>query len=113
MLEILDIILAISLVVLLCNSSSWSNDCIFNWCFYVSQAFGFSHFETILIAVFILVIAGVSNYYGVNVSGKVALILSSLLLILLASAVFVAFPRIQWEILIPLFQMDGFLSGTL
>ena len=59
----LDIILAISLVVLLCNSSSWSNDCIFNWCFYVSQAFGFSHFETIIIAAFILVIAGVSNYY--------------------------------------------------
>ncbi|EEK52081.1 TPA: amino acid permease [Bacillus cereus] len=77
--------------------------------FYVSQAFGFSHFETILIAVFILVIAGVSNYYGVNVSGKVALILSSLLLILLASAVFVAFPRIQWGNFTP-FVPNGWFS---
>lgn len=56
-----------------------------------------------------MVIAGVSNYYGVNVSGKVALILSSLLLILFASAVFVAFPRIQWGNFNP-FVPNGWFS---
>ncbi len=41
--------------------------------------------------------------------GKVALILSSLLLILLASAVFVAFPRIQWGNFNP-FVPNGWFS---
>uniref|UniRef100_UPI003081B69D amino acid permease n=1 Tax=Virgibacillus salexigens TaxID=61016 RepID=UPI003081B69D len=44
--------------------------------FYFSQAFGFSQSDTTLIAIFILVIAGVSNYYGIKVSGKVALFIS-------------------------------------
>ncbi len=77
--------------------------------FYVSQAFGFSHFGTTLIAVFILTIAGVSNYYGVNVSGKVALILSSLLLILLLVVIFVSLPRIQWVNFTP-FAPNGWFS---
>ncbi|MBE1556886.1 amino acid efflux transporter [Filibacter limicola] len=77
--------------------------------FYVSQAFGFSNFGTTLIAVFILVIAGISNYYGVNVSGKVALILSSLLLILLLVAVFLSLPRIQWGNFTP-FAPNGWFS---
>src|SRR5699024_2580502 len=77
--------------------------------FYVSQAFGFSHFETTLIAIFILAIAGIFNYYGVNVSGKVALMLSSCLLVLLLLAVFVSLPYIQWENFTP-FVPNGWLS---
>lgn len=80
--------------------------------FYVSQAFGFSHFETTLIAVFILVIAGISNYYGVNLSGKVALILSSLLLILLLVAVVVSLPRIQWVNFTPFVPNGWFSVGS-
>ncbi|WP_026702120.1 APC family permease [Salibacterium aidingense] len=80
--------------------------------FYISQAFGFSHVETTLIAVFILVIAGVSNYYGVNVSGKVALILSSLLLILLIIVVFMAFPIIQWANFVPFVPNGWFSVGS-
>ena len=63
--------------------------------FYVGYAFELSPFITTTIAVLILVIAGVSNYYGVKVSGKVALILSAMLLVLLLSAVFVSLPNIQ------------------
>ncbi|MFZ4451088.1 APC family permease [Salibacterium aidingense] len=80
--------------------------------FYISQAFGFSHVETTLIAVFILVIAGISNYYGVNVSGKVALILSSLLLILLIIVVFMAFPIIQWANFVPFVPNGWFSVGS-
>ncbi len=80
--------------------------------YYVSQAFGFSNFETTVIAIFILVIAGASNYYGVNVSGKVALILSSLLLILLLIAVFVSLPRIQWENFTPFVPNGWFSVGS-
>ncbi|WP_210365398.1 amino acid permease [Bacillus sp. REN3] len=80
--------------------------------FYVSQAFGLPHFGTTFIAVFILAIAGITNYYGVNVSGKVALILSSLLLILLVSAVVVSLPRIQWENFIPFVPNGWFSVGS-
>lgn len=77
--------------------------------FYVSQAFGFSNLAATLTAVFILAIAGVANYYGLHISGKVALILSSLLLILLVAAVFVSLPRIQWANFIP-FAPNGWFS---
>lgn len=80
--------------------------------FYVSNAFGFSHVETALIAVSILAIAGISNYYGVNVSGKVALILSSCLLILLLLAVIVALPSVQLTNFSPFVPNGWYSSGT-
>ncbi|MFD2046590.1 APC family permease [Ornithinibacillus salinisoli] len=77
--------------------------------FYVSKAFGFSHVETTLIAILILVIAGVSNFYGVTVSGNVALILSTCLLVLLLLTIFVSLPNIQWNNFIP-FAPNGWFS---
>ncbi|WP_208586158.1 APC family permease [Gracilibacillus suaedae] len=80
--------------------------------FYISQAFGLSHSESTITAIFILVIAGVFNYYGVNVSSKVAVILSSLLLILLVSAVFVSFSKIQWGNFTPFVPNGWFSVGS-
>ncbi|RPF55289.1 APC family permease [Aquisalibacillus elongatus] len=80
--------------------------------FYVSQAFGFSHFETTLIAIFILVIAGVSNYYGLTVSGKVALILSACLLVLLLLTVLVSLPHIDWDNFSPFLPSGWFSVGS-
>ncbi|GGB63321.1 amino acid permease [Virgibacillus dakarensis] len=80
--------------------------------FYVSQAFGFSHFETNLIAVFILAIAGISNFYGMNVSGNIALILSTCLLVLLLLAVFLSLPSIQWQNFIPFVPNGWFSVGS-
>ena len=77
--------------------------------YYVSQAFGFSNFKTAIIAIFILTIAGISNYYGVNVSGKVAFILSSLLLVLLLVTVCVSLPKIEWANFTP-FAPNGWVS---
>ncbi|WP_200416421.1 APC family permease [Virgibacillus salexigens] len=77
--------------------------------FYFSQAFGFSQSEKTLIAIFILVIAGVSNYYGIKVSGKVALFISASLLILLLLAVFFSLPSIQWKNFVP-FVPNGWFS---
>lgn len=80
--------------------------------FYVSSAFGFSHVVTALIAIFILVIAGISNYYGVNVSGKVALILSSCLLVILLFAVIVALPSVRWGNFTPFVPNGWYPVGT-
>ncbi|MBP2257449.1 APC family permease [Virgibacillus alimentarius] len=80
--------------------------------FYVGDAFELSPFITTTIAVLILVTAGVSNYYGVKVSGKVALILSAMLLVLLLSAVFVSLPNIQWGNFTPLIPNGWFSIGS-
>ncbi len=80
--------------------------------FYVSKSFGFSHFEMTLIAMLILAIAGCLNYYGVNVSGKVALILSACLLVLLLLVVFVSLPNIQWGNFTPFVPNGWFSVGS-
>lgn len=77
--------------------------------YYVSQVFGLSRYETSIIAIIILVIAGISNYYGVHVSSTVALILSSLLFILLLVTVFVSLSNIKWGNFIP-FVPNGWIS---
>lgn len=80
--------------------------------FYVSQAFGFSDLTRTLIAFTILVIAGIANYNGVKVSGKVALILSSSLLLLLTLTVLVSIPSINLDNFTP-FASNGWYSiGT-
>ncbi len=80
--------------------------------FYVSQAFGFSHFGTMIIAVLILTVAGLCNYHGVKVSGKVALILSTLLLILLILTIIVSLPRVQLDHFTPFVPNGWFSLGT-
>ncbi|WP_144463446.1 APC family permease [Siminovitchia fortis] len=77
--------------------------------FYVSQAFGFSDSERTFIAVIILIIAGLANYNGVEVSGKVALIISACLLLLLIMAVLVSIPAIRWRHFTP-FMPEGWCS---
>ncbi|AVQ98167.1 amino acid permease [Oceanobacillus iheyensis] len=77
--------------------------------FYVSQAFGISDFTRSLLAFTILVIAGIANYNGVKVSGRVALILSGCLLLLLTLAIIVSIPRIDLENFTP-FVSNGWHS---
>ncbi|MGN8647641.1 APC family permease [Gracilibacillus sp. HCP3S3_G5_1] len=77
--------------------------------FYVSQAFGFSDFTRSLLAFTILVIAGIVNYNGVKVSGRVALILSGCLLLLLTLTVIVSIPSINLENFTP-FVSNGWQS---
>ncbi|GEL77081.1 hypothetical protein TMU01_13160 [Tenuibacillus multivorans] len=78
----------------------------------VSHAFGFSHVETTLMAVIILGIAGVLNFFGVNISGKVALILSACLLFLLLLTILVALPTIQWGNFTPFVPNGWFSVGS-
>ena len=77
--------------------------------FYVSQAFGFSDFARVLTALTILIIAGIANYNGVKVSGKVALVLSGCLLLLLTLTVIVSIPSIDLENFTP-FVPNGWHS---
>ncbi|MCP3027069.1 APC family permease [Halobacillus sp. A5] len=63
--------------------------------FYVSSAFELSHLQSVLVAVSILLIAGITNYLGIEVSGKVALIISSCLLSLLVITVLLSLPKVQ------------------
>ncbi|WP_221568268.1 APC family permease [Alkalihalobacillus sp. TS-13] len=80
--------------------------------FYISDAFGLSGLENTFIAILILLIAGISNYSGVEVSGKVAVILSSCLLGLLLITVIVSLPKIQLVNFTP-FVPNGWTSiGT-
>ncbi|MGP4079982.1 APC family permease [Pseudalkalibacillus sp. R45] len=80
--------------------------------FYISDAFGLSDLENTFIAILILLIAGISNYSGVEVSGKVALILSSCLLGLLLITVMVSLPKVQLVHFTP-FVPNGWTSiGT-
>lgn len=77
--------------------------------YYISSAFELSSFEMNLIAIFVLIIAGVTNYYGVRISGKVALILSACILLLLLLTVFVSLPNIEWSQFVP-FMPNGWFS---
>jgi amino acid efflux transporter len=64
--------------------------------YYVSMAFHFSQTGTILTALLILFCGGIANYYGLQISGKLSLVLSSLLLLLLIVAMIFTLPRVQW-----------------
>lgn len=80
--------------------------------FYVGSAFGLTQLQTICIALLILAIGGTTNYYGLRVSGKVALVISSLLLFLLVVAVIVSFPRIDWNQFVPFAPFGWKSVGT-
>ncbi|MDX8045224.1 amino acid permease [Gracilibacillus sp. S3-1-1] len=77
--------------------------------FYVSHAFGFSDFTRRLLAFTILIIAGITNYNGVKMSGRVALILSGCLLLLLTLTVIVSIPNIDLDNFTP-FVPNGWHS---
>ena len=80
--------------------------------FYISQAFGFSDLARTLIAFIILVIAGIANYNGIKVSGKVALIISGCLLLMLTITIIISIPSIRLENFTP-FASNGWYSiGT-
>ncbi|WP_257351809.1 APC family permease [Pseudalkalibacillus decolorationis] len=68
--------------------------------------------QTVPVAIFILIIAGFSNYFGVQMSGKLALLLSSCLLLLLLLTVTFTFSSIQWENFTPFFSHGWSSIGT-
>ncbi|SDX61631.1 amino acid efflux transporter [Marininema mesophilum] len=49
------------------------------------------------IACLILLIGGLSNHYGIQVSGKISLILSTLLVVMLSIAMIVTIPFVEWD----------------
>lgn len=63
---------------------------------YIGNAFHISQWETAGLACFILLIAGISNHFGIRISGRVSLSLSSILLILLLIVVVSTLPLMEW-----------------
>jgi amino acid efflux transporter len=80
--------------------------------FYVVNAFNLSHIYTVLVALIILLIGGITNYYGLRVSGKVALFISVCLVILLISTVLISLPRISWDQFVPFNPFGWDAIGT-
>lgn len=80
--------------------------------YYMSQAFGFSDWGRILLAFFILITAGITNYNGVKVSGKVALLLSGCLLLMLTVSIIISIPNITLERFTPLAPNGWYSIGT-
>ena len=78
----------------------------------MSQAFGFSDWGRILLAFFILITAGITNYNGVKVSGKVALLLSGCLLFMLTVSIIISIPNITLENFTPLAPNGWYSIGT-
>lgn len=64
---------------------------------YMAAAFGLPAGQTAPIACLILLIGGVSNHFGIRISGKVSLLLSSLLLGILLIAIVAAIPYVRAE----------------
>lgn len=80
--------------------------------YYVSQAFGLPPFARAWIAFTILLIAGIFNYNGVKVSGKVALIISGCLLVLLTFTVLVSIASIDLGNFTPFVSNGWYSIGT-
>ena len=79
---------------------------------YVGAAFDFSATEVSFIASLILFIGGISNHFGIQISGKLSLVLSALLLLLLFLAMVVTLPYVRWDHFQP-FAPKGWLPvGT-
>jgi amino acid efflux transporter len=62
---------------------------------YMTSAFGLSAGATSLLAVLMLLFGGVSNHFGLRISGKVSLLFSSLLLGMLLTAVVMTIPYVE------------------
>jgi amino acid efflux transporter len=78
---------------------------------YMASAFGLSEGETSLLACLILLVGGVSNHFGIRVSGKVSLIFSSLLLVMLLVAVAAAVPHVRPDRFSPFFAAGWHAVG--
>ncbi len=65
--------------------------------YYVSTAFHLSRYGMLAVALLIMLAAGEANVYGLQVSGKLSLVLSSALLLLLLTVVILSLPRVNWE----------------
>lgn len=63
---------------------------------YIGSTFQLSRWETAALACLILLIAGISNHCGIQISGKISLLLSSILLVLLLMVVISTLPFIEW-----------------
>ena len=64
---------------------------------YIGTAFHLSSAQIAWIACSILFISGVSNHFGIRVSGKVSLVLSAILLSLLCTAIVITLPSVRLE----------------
>lgn len=71
--------------------------------YYMASAFGLSAGETSLLACLILLLGGVSNHFGIRISGKVSLLFSSLLLGILLIAVVTTIPHVRPDQFSPFF----------
>ncbi|MBU9710548.1 APC family permease [Evansella tamaricis] len=80
--------------------------------FYVVSAFNLSQIYTVIMALIILLVGGVTNYFGLRISGKVALFISGCLLILLMSVILVNLPRIDWNQFVPFNPFGWSAVGT-
>lgn len=75
--------------------------------YYISTAFSLSKYGMLAVALLIILAAGASNLYGLQVSDKLSLVLNSSLLLLL-TVVILSLPRINWEHFTP-FAPHGYL----
>ncbi|SDK00631.1 APC family permease [Sediminibacillus albus] len=80
--------------------------------FYLSRAFDFGLFGEVLAAVILLLVAGSFNYFGMEVSGKAALIISTSLLILLIITIIVALPNVSLLNFQPFFSEGWYSIGS-
>lgn len=80
--------------------------------YYLGNAFDFSQIQITFSAIMILVIAGITNYYGIRVSGKIALLLSGCLFLLLVTTIVLAIPRISWDEFIPFLPTESGSIGS-
>ncbi|WP_268234841.1 APC family permease [Marinithermofilum abyssi] len=79
---------------------------------YIGTTFNLSAVEIASIACFILFIGGLSNHFGVQISGKLSLVLGTLLLFLLCIAVSVTLPYVRWDNFNPFSPKGWYPVGT-
>ncbi|WP_368901786.1 APC family permease [Oceanobacillus oncorhynchi] len=80
--------------------------------YYLGNALDFSPTQISFFALFILVIAGLTNYFGIQVSGKIALLLSGCLFLLLVTAIVLSIPSISWSQFVPFFPSGSSSIGS-
>ncbi|SDH86265.1 APC family permease [Alteribacillus bidgolensis] len=80
--------------------------------YYLGNAFGFSQTEIMVSALLMLFIAGATNYYGIRVSGKVALLLSGCLFFLLVITIFLSLPSVSLNQFTPFFPHGSGSIGS-
>ncbi|UJL45872.1 amino acid permease [Virgibacillus sp. NKC19-16] len=80
--------------------------------YYLGNAFDFSQIQITFSAILILAIAGITNYYGIQVSGKIALLLSGCLFLLLVITIVLAIPSISWNQFTPFFPNGSGSIGS-